>query len=114
MNGVFQSAVTGVYSVGNDTYWLNSGIIEEEAGLKRVVKENGEVNYYYFVTSADKEANKGKDLDFTPSKAVKGNKEVENAKEVIKENFTIVNQSRVYKGRGTSMYSNVYLDVEAK
>ena len=44
----------------------------------------------------------------------KGNKEVENAKEVIKENFTIVNQSRVYKGRGTSMYSNVYLDVEAK
>ena len=44
----------------------------------------------------------------------KGNKEVENAKEVIKENFTIVNQSRVYKGRGTSMYSNVYVDVEAK
>ena len=47
-NGVFQSNVTGVYSVGNDTYWLNSGIIEEEAGLKRVVKEDGEVNYYYF------------------------------------------------------------------
>ena len=46
--GVFQSDVTGVYSVGNDTYWLNSGIIEEEAGLKRVVKENGEINYYYF------------------------------------------------------------------
>ena len=47
-NGVFQSNVTGVYSVGDDTYWLNSGIIEEEAGLKRVVKANGEVNYYYF------------------------------------------------------------------
>ena len=47
-NGVFQSNVTGVYSVGNDTYWLNSGIIEEEAGLKRVVKENDEINYYYF------------------------------------------------------------------
>ena len=46
--GVFQSDVTGVYSVGADTYWLSSGIIEEEAGLKRVVKENGEVNYYYF------------------------------------------------------------------
>ena len=45
---MFQSGVTGVYDVGNDTYWLNSGIIEEEAGLKRVVKENGEVNYYYF------------------------------------------------------------------
>ena len=50
-NGVFQSNVTGVYSVGNDTYWLNSGIIEEEAGLKRVVKENGEVNYYYFAVA---------------------------------------------------------------
>ena len=48
--GVFQSNVTGVYSVGADTYWLNRGIIEEEAGLKRVVKENGEVNYYYFAT----------------------------------------------------------------
>ena len=46
--GVFQSDVTGVYNVGADTYWLNSGIIEEEAGLKRIVKENGEVNYYYF------------------------------------------------------------------
>ena len=46
--GVFQSGVTGVYTVGADTYWLNSGIIEEEAGLKRVVKEDGEVNYYYF------------------------------------------------------------------
>ncbi len=46
--GVFQKDVTGVYSVGNDTYWLNSGIIEEEAGLKRVVKEDGKVNYYYF------------------------------------------------------------------
>ena len=75
--GVFQSDVTGVYSVGNDTYWLNSGIIEEEAGLKRVVKENGEVNYYYFVTSADAKANKGKNFDFTLSKAVKGNKEVD-------------------------------------
>ena len=50
-NGVFQSDVTGVYTVGNDTYWLNSGIIEEEAGLKRVVKENGEVNYYYFAVA---------------------------------------------------------------
>ena len=49
--GVFQSNVTGVYSVGADTYWLNSGIIEEEAGLKRVVKENGEVNYYYFAVA---------------------------------------------------------------
>ena len=50
-DGVFQSDVTGVYSVGADTYWLNSGIIEEEAGLKRVVKKNGEVNYYYFAVA---------------------------------------------------------------
>ena len=50
-DGVFQSNVTGVYSVGADTYWLNSGIIEEEAGLKRVVKEDGEVNYYYFAVA---------------------------------------------------------------
>ena len=47
-NGAFQKNVIGVYDVGADTYWLNSGIIEEEAGLKRVVKENDEVNYYYF------------------------------------------------------------------
>ena len=46
--GVFQKNVTGVYVAGEDTYWLNSGIIEEYAGLKRVVKEDGEVNYYYF------------------------------------------------------------------
>ena len=47
-DGVFQSGVTGVYTVGADTYWLNNGIIEEYAGLKRVVKEDGEINYYYF------------------------------------------------------------------
>ena len=47
-NGVFQKNVTGVYVAGADTYWLNSGIIEEYVGLKRVVKEDGEVNYYYF------------------------------------------------------------------
>ncbi len=47
-NGVFQSDVTGVYDIGEDTYWLNSGIIEEDAGLKRVVRGGGEVNYYYF------------------------------------------------------------------
>ena len=46
--GVFQKNTTGVYDVGADTYWLNSGIIEEEAGLKRVVRDDGEVNYYYF------------------------------------------------------------------
>ena len=47
-NGAFQKNVIGVYDVGADTYWLNSGIIEEKAGLKRVVRGGGEVNYYYF------------------------------------------------------------------
>ena len=66
-DGVFQSDVTGVYSVGNDTYWLNSGIIEEEAGLKRVVKEDGEVNYYYFAVQKNLEEREG----LTLSAAVK-------------------------------------------
>ena len=66
--GVFQKDVTGVYSVGADTYWLNSGIIEEEAGLKRVVKENGEVNYYYFAVQKNLEEREG----LTLSAAVKG------------------------------------------
>ncbi len=58
-DGVFQKNVTGVYDVDTDTYWLNSGIIEEYAGLKRVVKEDGEVNYYYF--AVDSKAVKGGD-----------------------------------------------------
>ena len=66
-DGVFQSDVTGVYSVGDDTYWLNSGIIEEEAGLKRVVKEDGEVNYYYFAVQKNLEEREG----LTRSAAVK-------------------------------------------
>ena len=65
--GVFQKDVTGVYSVGNATYWLNSGIIEEEAGLKRVVKEDGEVNYYYFAVQKNLEEREG----LTLSAAVK-------------------------------------------
>ena len=65
--GVFQRDVTGVYSVGDDTYWLNNGIIEEEAGLKRVVKEDGEVNYYYFAVQKNLEEREG----LTLSAAVK-------------------------------------------
>ena len=66
-DGVFQSDVTGVYSVGDDTFWLNSGIIEEEAGLKRVVKEDGKVNYYYFAVQKNLEEREG----LTLSAAVK-------------------------------------------
>lgn len=65
--GVFQSNVTGVYDIGEDTYWLNSGIIEEEAGLKRVVREDGEVNYYYFAVQKNLEERDG----LTLSAAVK-------------------------------------------
>jgi uncharacterized repeat protein (TIGR02543 family) len=65
--GVFQSNVTGVYDIGEDTYWLNSGIIEEEAGLKCVVKEDGEVNYYYFAVQKNLEEREG----LTISAAVK-------------------------------------------
>ena len=45
--GVFQSDVTGVYSVGADTYWLNNGIIKEFPGLVRT-ENNGHIHYYYF------------------------------------------------------------------
>lgn len=32
----------------------------------------------------------------------------------IEANFKILNQSKIYKGRGSSAYSNIYLDVENK
>ena len=55
--GVFQSDVTGVYSVGADTYWLNSGIIEEYAGLKRVdVSTDGQTHYHYYYFGEDGKA----------------------------------------------------------
>ena len=73
--GVFQSDVTGVYSVGNDTYWLNSGIIEEEAGLQRVVKENGEVNYYYFAVQKNLEERKGLTLSVAVKSTVLNGKD---------------------------------------
>ena len=65
--GVFQKNKTGFCYDGANTYWLNSGIIEEEAGLKRVVKENGEVNYYYFAVQKNLEEREG----LTLSAAVK-------------------------------------------
>ena len=53
-DGVFQSDVTGVYSVGADTYWLNSGIIEEYAGLKRVdAGTGGQTHYHYYYFGED-------------------------------------------------------------
>ena len=56
-DGVFQKNVTGVYTAGNDTYWLNSGIIEEYAGLKRVdVGTNGQTHYHYYYFGEDGKA----------------------------------------------------------
>ena len=74
-DGVFQCSVTGVYDIGEDTYWLNSGIIEEEAGLKRVVKENGEVNYYYFAVQKNLEERKGLTLSVAVKSTVLNGKD---------------------------------------
>ena len=61
-DGVFQKNFTGVYDVGNDTYWLNSGIIEEYAGLKRVdVGTNGQTHYHYYYFGEDGTAVKNGD-----------------------------------------------------
>ncbi len=55
--GVFQKNVTGVYVAGADTYWLNSGIIEEYAGLKRVdVSTDGQTHYHYYYFGEDGKA----------------------------------------------------------
>lgn len=40
--------------------------------------------------------------------------EFQQALKKLEENFTIINQSKVYEGRGKSLYNNVYLDVENK
>ncbi len=45
--GVFQEGQSGVYTTGDDTYWLDSGIIEEYPGLKQVTRD-GQTLYYYF------------------------------------------------------------------
>lgn len=44
----------------------------------------------------------------------KGNKELEEAINILKNNFEVLNISDVYEGRGKSKYSNVYMDVEKK
>lgn len=33
---------------------------------------------------------------------------------VLEKEFQILNQSKVYKGRGTSKYSNIYIDIDRK
>ena len=46
--GEFLSTQSGLFDVGSDTYWTKDGKLVEYAGLIRVVKDDGEVNYYYF------------------------------------------------------------------
>lgn len=43
-----------------------------------------------------------------------GNKELQESLKAIQDKFTIINKSKVYKGRGSSQYSNIYLDLENK
>lgn len=34
--------------------------------------------------------------------------------DVLKEQFNVVNVSREYRGRGTSKFNNIYIDLEVK
>lgn len=58
-DGVFLKDYSGVYHSGSDIYWLDSGIVNEFAGLQRVVTAEGKINYYYF--GEDGKAVKGGD-----------------------------------------------------
>ena len=40
--------------------------------------------------------------------------DIEKVLSVLEKDFQILNQSKVYKGRGTSMYSNIYIDIDRK
>ncbi|NRT77662.1 hypothetical protein [Clostridium beijerinckii] len=43
-----------------------------------------------------------------------GQVELEEAKQIFKDNYRILNESRIYKGRNKSKYSNVYLEIEKR
>lgn len=67
-DGVFRKDKTGVFDAGSDTYWINAGIVEKYAGLKKVVDEKGHIHYYYFgednkaVKNGDYKVDKNNDL----------------------------------------------------
>lgn len=44
----------------------------------------------------------------------KGREELDRAVKNLDKNFNILSQSDVYKGRGKSQYSNIYIDLEEK
>ena len=57
--GQFQSDLTGTFQTQGQYYWVEKGELSSKLGLQRVVKSDGEVNYYCvteggkLVTSAD-------------------------------------------------------------
>lgn len=44
----------------------------------------------------------------------KGCSELAGAIKILNDKCIVLNQSKVYKGRGATKYSNIYLDVELK
>lgn len=38
--------------------------------------------------------------------------EMETALEILREHFKVLNESKIYVGRGKSKYNNIYLDIE--
>ncbi|WP_195617729.1 hypothetical protein [Clostridium paraputrificum] len=43
-----------------------------------------------------------------------GHKELNKTLEKIKKDFNILNESKIYNGRGKSQYNNIYLNIEEK
>lgn len=43
-----------------------------------------------------------------------GRKELSDSIENIEKGFDIISKSKIYKGRGTSLYSNIYIDAFPK
>ena len=70
--------------------------------------------YIKFKTIVNKEFNIMIKCRLTFVDNTKGQKELEETIDKLKENFDVINTSRIYKGRNGSMYSNIYLDIEKK
>lgn len=46
--------------------------------------------------------------------AREGYSELTGAIKILNDNCIVLNRSKVYKGRGATKYSNIYLDIELK
>ncbi|MCD7753780.1 MAG: hypothetical protein LUH41_04450, partial [Clostridiales bacterium] len=62
--------ITGLYDIGDDTYYLDENSYAV-SGLVRIVKDDGEVNYYYFRAEGDDEVNTDKGFSGAIYTAVK-------------------------------------------